>query len=61
MVEAAQVDVNLTCKIQARPEVTALYWMIDSTKEVNVTVGVSMSEYSTTNVVSFKAKYYEIT
>jgi hypothetical protein len=50
--DVGQKNVELTCEVRARPEVTALYWMIDSKTGVVITADDSMSEYWTTNMVS---------
>ena len=48
-----ETGVELVCEVKARPEVTALYWMIDKTTGVIVPSDDSMAEYWTTNMVSW--------
>jgi hypothetical protein len=52
-----QADVELTCEIKARPEVTALYWMIDSSNGVVIQDSDQMGDYWTTNMVSGMQSY----
>lgn len=48
-----QTGVEMTCEVKARPEVTALYWIIDKTTGVVVTLDDSRPDYRMTNMVSY--------
>jgi len=48
----AQMNVILTCDVKARPEVTALYWIIDSQSGTTIMAGDSDNDFWTSNMAS---------
>jgi len=47
-----QMNVVLTCEINARPEVTALYWITDAELGITIVAGDSASDFWTSNMAS---------
>ena len=48
-----EVNVVLTCKVKARPEVTALYWITDVDLGTTIVAdGRSSTDFWTSNMVS---------
>jgi len=48
----AETNVELTCQVKARPEVTALYWIIDIESGTTVIAGDTANDYWTSNMAS---------